>query len=380
MSPLERRASPPHLDTRAVAARGNTLVQRAVASRSGELDVREGGSPSTPVARNVLLAGPSGKSVSLFLRLLAGLMRSMPTDIRRVEVIWRAIYERIGGGGFAPAEDVDQSWPPGLQQPICGSHGFVMRLNLQNWSDRRAYFSGRYYQPDITRVLEQLLQPGDQYVDVGANVGMTALLARSQIGPAGKGLAFEPNPIAFDRLAEHFQSNGIANFQLVPCAVADRESVQWLFVPRDEMLLGTLVPEKAEGQRVEVRTVPAHSYVAEFDTTKPTLIKIDVEGYEVQVLHGLRSLLARPNVMVVIEIADAKLRRAGHSRDELHACLASFGFLPHTIHVRASRWRKDLELHPLDGPMEVGEYDAFFAKPDSEVYRERVAPALIRSA
>ena len=87
--------------------------------------------------------------------------------------------------------------------------------------------------------------------------------------------------------------------------------------------------------------MPADSYVAALNPSKPTLIKIDVEGYEVQVLHGIRSLLARPDVMVVIEIADAKLRGAGHSRDELHSFLASFGLAPHTIHVRASRWRKD---------------------------------------
>jgi FkbM family methyltransferase len=318
-----------------------------------------------------------GPRLSLSLKMLAGLMRSMPTDIRRVDVIWRALYERIGGGGFATDDSVDRRWPTGLQPPVRGSHGFLMRLNLQNWSDRRAYFSGRYYQPDITRVLEQLLRPGDQYVDVGANVGMTALLARSRIGPTGMGLAFEPNPVAFQRLSDHFEMNGIATFQLVRCAVADCKSVQMLFVPRDELLLATLVPEKAEGTRVEVATEPADPYATKLEASKPTLIKIDVEGYEVQVLRGLQSLLKWPNVIVVVEIADAKLRRAGYSRAALHEYLASFGFVPHTIDVRASRWRKDLELQPLPGPLEVREYDALFAKPGSEIFRDRIRPILV---
>ena len=238
-------------------------------------------------------------------------------------------------------EAVDHCWPHGVQEPIRGQHGLRLRLDLQNWADRRSYFNGRYYQPDISRLLETLLQPGDQYVDVGANIGMTALLARSRIGSEGKGLAFEPNPAAFARLKDHFELNRIANFQLVPCALADRESVQVLYVPLDDLLLGTIVPEKAEGTRVEIRTVPADPYVVGFDPSTPTLIKIDVEGYEVQVLQGLRSLLAWPDVMLVIEIADAKLRRAGHSRDELHALLASYGLVAHTIHVRSSRWRKE---------------------------------------
>jgi FkbM family methyltransferase len=320
------------------------------------------------------------QQVSLPLKVLAAVMRRLPTDIRRADVIWMGLYDRIGGGGFSPNETIDRRWPRGLQQPVRGTHQMLMRLNLQNWSDRRAYFSGRYYQPDICRLLETLLRPGDQYVDVGGNVGFTALLARSRVGTTGKGVVFEPNPAAFARLKENFDLNGATNFQLIPRAVADSESVQWLFVPRDEMLLGTLVPEKADGTRVEVRTEPADRYVAGFDPATPTLIKIDVEGYEVQVLRGMRSLLAQPNVMIVTEIADAKLRRAGHSRAELHRLLADFGYLPHAINVRSSRWRKDLELCPFDGPLESEEYDAFFVRPGASVCRERVEPLLVRRA
>jgi hypothetical protein len=141
-------------------------------------------------------------------------------------------------------------------------------------------------------------------------------------------------------------------------------------------LLGTFVPEKVEGTQVEVRTVPADAYVAALDSSKPTLIKVDVEGYEVQVLKGIQTLLAWPGTMVVIEIADAKLRRAGHSREELHSYLGSFGLMPHTIEIHSSRWRKVLELRPLDGPWEIEEYDALFARPGSPVFRDRVEPLL----
>ena len=318
--------------------------------------------------------------ISLPLKVLAALMRRMPTDVRRADVIWQGLYRRVGGGGFCADAGVDERWPSGLQRPVRGIHHFLMRLNLQNWSDRRTYFSGRYYQPDISRLLEELLLPGDQYVDVGANIGLTSLLARRRIGATGKGVAFEPNPAAFTRLRNHFTLNGITNFDLIPRAVADSESALYLFVPRDEMLLGTFVPERDEGTRVKVQAEPADRYLAAFDPNKPILIKIDVEGFEVQVLRGMQSLLARPNVMVVTEIADAKLRRAGHSREEVHRVLASFGFVAHTIDVRASRWRKALEVSPLSGPLDSREYDALFAKPGSQVFKERVEPVLAQQA
>jgi len=318
------------------------------------------------------------RRLSPMLYCLARLMRSMPTDIRRVDVLWRALYDRIGGGAFAPDKSVDERWPAGLQLPIRGrQHGLLMRLDLRNWSDRRAYFSGGYYQQDITRLLLQLLCPGDQYVDIGANIGMTALLAESRIGATGKGLAFEPNPVAFARLKEHLEINGVTNFRLVPCAVADCESTGHLFVPDDETLLGTLAPQaNAAGSSVEVRTVRAESYTSDMDRSKPTLIKIDVEGYEVQVLGGIQSLLEWPEVALVAEIGDEMLRHAGHSRDELHALLADHGFQPFEFSIRASRWRKRLELRPLAGPLETDKYDALFVRPKSDFYRRRIAPLL----
>src|ERR1700722_678587 len=125
---------------------------------------------------------PHVTRVRLPLRLLAAGMLSLPIEIRRFGVIWQKLYAGIGGGGFAPDEAVDRRSPHGIQEPIRGQHGLRLRLDLQNWADRRSYFNGRYYQPDISRLIETLLQPGDQYVDVGANIGMTALLARSRIG------------------------------------------------------------------------------------------------------------------------------------------------------------------------------------------------------
>ena len=98
------------------------------------------------------------------------------------------------------------------------------------------------------------------------------------------------------------------------------------------------------GTYVDVRTVAADRYAASLDSSKPTLIKIDVEGYEVQVLQGIRSLLSWPEVLLVTEVGEAMLKRAGHSSDELHAVLASHGFRPFRFDIRSSRWAKVLEL------------------------------------
>ncbi len=315
-------------------------------------------------------------------RILAAFMRSLPTDVRRIDMLWHSLYRRIGGGGYAPDPVTDGRWPAGLQDPIRGrDHGLSMRLNLQNWSDRRTYFSGRYYQPDISRLFIHLLRAGDQYVDIGANIGMTALLAGSRIGPSGRGLAFEPNFAAFSRLKEHLELNGVTNFELVPSAVADVETLARLYVPGDESQLGSLAPEAGTSQSsVEVRTVRADRYAASLDPAKPTLVKIDVEGYEMQVLNGARALLSWPEIMVVAEIADDMLRRAGHSREEVHSLMDSHGFVALGIEIHSRRWRKDWNLVALSGPLRVDKYDALFVRPNSRLYRERIVPALDSSS
>jgi hypothetical protein len=124
--------------------------------------------------------GARVQELSFGLRLLAGVMRRMPTGIRRVDLLWHALYRRLGGGTYTEDATIDLRWPAGLQPGVRGTlHGQLMRLNLQDWSDRRAYFSGRYYQQDISRLLLTVLRPGDQYLDVGANIGMTTLIAAS---------------------------------------------------------------------------------------------------------------------------------------------------------------------------------------------------------
>ena len=133
--------------------------------------------------------------ISMSLRVLGMAMRHLPTDIRRFGMLWEVLYRLIGGGGYEDNPDIDSRWPKGLQPPIRGTqHGQLMLLDLSVWPERREFFSGRYYQQEICRLFKVMLREGDQYLDIGANIGMTTLLAARLIGPTGIGLVFEPNP------------------------------------------------------------------------------------------------------------------------------------------------------------------------------------------
>lgn len=316
---------------------------------------------------------------SLGVKLLASVMRRFPREIRKTWWWWERLYQRIGGGGFTDDSEVDSKWPGGLQAPISTRpFGSKVRLNLQLWPERRTYFSGSYYQEELERLYPQLLRPGDQYLDIGANIGMTALLASAIIGESGRGFAFEPNPEMFERLKNHFKLNRVSNLELVPHALAEKETEATLYLPAEGNTgVGSLAlaPEKA-GRRFQVRVVTGQSYLDRLDPAKPTFLKIDVEGYEVHVLKGIRAALDWPEIAVLAEVNQEMLARAGDSIEEMERLLAGHGLRPYRMVFERERFSRRLSL---EGPLELAASDdsswsdLLFLKPNSNFCRERAA-------
>ena len=170
--------------------------------------------------------------VPLRIRSLAFLMRRMPTGVRKIWWWWEHLYRSIGGGGFDDDAALDSLWPAGVHVLVrCLRFGYKVLLDLRVWPERRTYFSGSYFQNDLEYLFPLVLRPGDQYLDIGANIGMTSLMASSLIGHEGKGFAFEPNPKTFARLRRNFELNRTSNLEPVPLALSDRDTDMDLVLP-----------------------------------------------------------------------------------------------------------------------------------------------------
>jgi FkbM family methyltransferase len=246
------------------------------------------------------------------LRALAFLMRRMPVDIRRFNWWWQRMYKAIGGGWFDDDPAIDGRWPAGEIGPVRSRRfGYRVLLDLQNWSERWTYFSGSYFQHDLEHLYSVILRRGDQYLDIGANIGMTALMGSRLIGPQGKGFAFEPNPGTFERLKRHFELNRITNLEPVQFALGDCEAEGSLVLPTIHSNSGMaslgVHSDEASGPAYPVRIVTGRAYLEQLDSTKPTVIKIDVEGFEVKALNGMRDVLDWPEVILVCEVNDFML-------------------------------------------------------------------------
>ena len=204
------------------------------------------------------------------------------------------------------------------------SEGIVFRLPpsepfLKYLLDR----GGRDFEDDVTQLLRQELRPGDTCVDVGANVGWFTAIAARTVGPSGKVIAVEPTPATVVMLRSTVAANGFQNVTVLAAAAAAKPGVLKLHLAR----LGENNSINDLGFNHGTVDVPAVR-LDDVITGPVHLIKIDVEGYETEVLAGLsRTLRENPGVRLVIECDQALLKAAGTDAATLKASLEQQGFV-----------------------------------------------------
>ncbi len=178
-----------------------------------------------------------------------------------------------------------------------------LRLDLREVHDVRILWALRRYggyEPETTLLVEEILRPGDTFVDVGANNGYFAILASQFIGSSGTVYAVEPNPGAVRRLSRNVEINGLqARVHIVPCAAGQSEGTGQLYVSRFEDGWASLRPFATRKPSIPVRVVALDGLLG---SPESIVMKLDAEGSELAVLQGMSGLLERtPNVAVILE-------------------------------------------------------------------------------
>jgi FkbM family methyltransferase len=210
-----------------------------------------------------------------------------------------------------------------------GGSGLRFVCDLRDGIAREVCFTGRYG-PQETRLLRHFLTPGMTFVDVGANWGYFTLLAASLVGPRGRVLALEPEPRLFGLLEQNLRLNDLEHVTAIRAAASDRRSNKILHAFEEdggnwgESSLALAPPGALSA---EVEGCPLDAAAARADLTTIDLVKIDVEGHELQVLAGMseglesgryRRLIvewhpaALPSPITALERAFDSLENAGY--------------------------------------------------------------------
>jgi FkbM family methyltransferase len=192
-------------------------------------------------------------------------------------------------------------------------------------------------EPHTTRAMKSNLKAGDTFWDIGANIGWYSLLASRIVGPDGRVFSFEPSPDAFNLLSANVR--GLLYLRAMQCGVGNADTVAALaaqgaaggasFVEEVTKLNQSFLPETPI-RKVEVNIRRVDTLLKELEP--PHLVKIDVEGFELEVLKGARELLSTTRPSLIIEIHPPQLKLSGGTEALLFELLSRHGYVWEIIH------------------------------------------------
>ncbi len=182
---------------------------------------------------------------------------------------------------------------------------WVASLTGQQWYEVEDHSSW----PEMAFIRDHLVRRGGFVVECGAHHGFTTILLAKWIGIEGKAIAFEASPENASIARKNVALNKLTNVEVHAQAVGSRTGKLWI---TDEPNAAAAGPLDRAG--LEVPMVCLDDL---FAGRPPDLVKIDVEGYELEVIRGMRSTLGRKAVNLAIEVHCDALRRYGSSPAEL---------------------------------------------------------------
>jgi FkbM family methyltransferase len=211
----------------------------------------------------------------------------------------------------------------------------------------------------LHRIMDKTLTPGAKVVDVGANVGYNSVYAARRVGPRGRVVAIEPAADNLRVLQENISTNGLTNVAVHAVAAGRANEVRDLYLRGEVSAVNSLFPDSMYAEVTgteQVRVAPLDDLV-DFE---PDLVKIDVEGAELDVLAGMPRLLRSPALLLVVEWHPRLQEAAGFPPDALPRALLSQGFeLQAASHTRVRRLpprdidRVAARLHFAGHPVEL---------------------------
>jgi FkbM family methyltransferase len=242
--------------------------------------------------------------------------------------------------------------------------GIRIESSMRDYIGKSLYLYG-VWEIHETRFMQQVLRPGDTFIDVGANVGYHTLIASRLVGDQGTVLSLEPAEATRAMLLRNLAINGTANVVVEAAAVTDFEGVITLFEPKSKdlhVLSSTIPSAQLSDARTEVTATTLDSCVTQHRLADPTMVKVDVEGAELAVFRGADRMLASDTAPVLM------FESHGDRILPIHERLRGYGYSIFSLHY--SR-RSGVRLSPADATMPAA------GKVDYVAMQERHRPSAV---
>jgi len=223
-------------------------------------------------------------------------------------------------------------------------NGLNWELDLREGIDLAIFVFGSFVR-ETARAFKKLVRPGSIVLDIGANIGAHTLNLGQLVGPTGKVYAFEPTTFAFSKLKRNLALNPAIGARVVAEQARltcenklDREVEiysSWKVVGserRHPKHFGIAQPTS------EAAVLTLDDYCKNSNLSRIGFVKLDVDGFETEVLSGAIKTLRRDLPTICMELAPYALEERGSSLTELLAVLRSLGYRLRNLNNQHNRY------------------------------------------
>jgi FkbM family methyltransferase len=179
------------------------------------------------------------------------------------------------------------------------------------------------------RFLWQFLSPGMTFFDIGAYHGIFSLVAAKRLNSRGRVVAFEPSQRECRRFVFHMRWNGLRKIRLEPYAVSSTSGpLKFFAVASGHTTMNSLKKPPIESpiRETTVQAVSLDAYLRGCAITQIDLMKIDVEGGELEAFRGADRMLSVIRPILICEVLDWVTRPWGYPAREIVSCLRGHGY------------------------------------------------------
>jgi FkbM family methyltransferase len=264
-----------------------------------------------------LLINTRGRRIQFLAPRKELMVGALTTSVNNIERIAKSLKYRLSLADDSRVVGIARPLYDHFLDLLYGRQGLARVVNGEKAIRIRP--AHRYLRADleaqVVHFLKSAIHGGEIVLEVGANIGFFTVLLARWVGPAGRIYAFEPTPKTRDVLLDHLNLNEVNGRVVVsPVAIGDREGRA--FLSMNGTSGANSLTRFSSDDTVEVAVTTIDTFCTE-NSIAPSLIKIDIEGFEFHALRGAKKTLARHRPAVLLELHPMNWSDIGVSSREL---------------------------------------------------------------
>jgi FkbM family methyltransferase len=189
------------------------------------------------------------------------------------------------------------------------------------------------YEDEINKLIKISLNEGNAALDIGGNIGLQSIRMSKSVSRNGKVLAFEPLTHLQEKFNRNVKLNKADNVKLLPYALSNIESEADFRIDKGNWNQGTFnISNNQRGSHVQHVIIKVADELPDIQSlNRLDLIKIDVEGFEFQVLRGLKQTIGKHKPRIIFEYDSSYWHANGQNINECFDFLSALGYTLYQI-------------------------------------------------